>query len=97
HPSTLFPYTTLFRSTRDQQDNLKRSQDEAMSRVAQLREEALRIKDHMDEAGSQIARYEVALANLAKVQELAPRAEQDVQALNARSEEHTSELQSLAY
>ncbi|MBI4499999.1 MAG: hypothetical protein HY700_02440, partial [Gemmatimonadetes bacterium] len=69
--------------TREQQEALKRAQDEAMGRVMQVRDEALRTKDQMDEAGIKIARYEVALANLAKVQELAPRAEQDVQALNA--------------
>jgi hypothetical protein len=41
----------------------------------------------MDEAGGQIARFDVALGNLSKVQELAPRAEQQIQALNALADQ----------
>ncbi len=68
---------------RDEQEALRHAQDDAVKRVAQLRDEALRVKDNIDETGIKVAKYEVALANLAKVQELAPRAEQDVNALNA--------------
>src|SRR5687767_15613485 len=61
--STLFPYTTLFRS--------------AVAREIFLR----------------LALTENAFLRVA----LAPRARSELRARNARSEEHTSELQSLAY
>ena len=70
-------------NAREQQESLKRTQDEVTTRVTQLRDETLRAKDRMDETGAQIARFQVALGNLVKVQELVPRAEQDVNALNA--------------
>ena len=60
---------------RDQQESLKRTQEDATSRVLQLRDDASKIKDQVDEAGSQIARFDAALASLSRVQELAPRAE----------------------
>ncbi|MBI4419381.1 MAG: hypothetical protein HY560_01030 [Gemmatimonadetes bacterium] len=68
---------------RDQQDALRRAQEEALARATQARDEGARVRAQVDEAGALIAKWDATLANLAKVQQLAPRAEQDVQALNA--------------
>ncbi|MSR06575.1 MAG: hypothetical protein EXR93_05860 [Gemmatimonadetes bacterium] len=68
---------------REQQDAIKRVQDEAMQRAAQARDVAQRVTTQLEDAGGKVARLEVAVADLAKLQQIAPRAAEDVQALNA--------------
>lgn len=76
-------YSHDVQSAREQQDSIKRVQDEAMQRTAQARDVAQRVTTQLEEAGAKVAKLEVAVADVAKVQQMAPRAEQDVQALNA--------------
>src|SRR2546422_1975700 len=74
--STLFPYTTLFRSERGQ----------GGGRVVRARAAATDAGGHQDRAGQHGAGLEEALARGADVALL--------DAVEERSEEHTSELQS---
>lgn len=76
-------YSHDVQSTREQQDNLKATQDEALQRTVQARDMAQRVTAQMEDTGGKVARLEVAVADLAKLQQIAPRAEQDVQSLNA--------------
>ena len=76
-------YSHDVQSARDQHENLKRASEEAMARTGQARDVGQRVTAALDEAATRVAKMEVQLAELSKLQQLAPRAEQDVQALNA--------------
>src|SRR2546425_6323192 len=75
--STLFPYTTLFRSLN--------GVDRLTQKVRMVASELLSHLHHRIEA------------NCFRIGDRIPVAHQDHQCENNRSEEHTSELQSLAY
>src|SRR3712207_7301355 len=87
--STLFPYTTLFRSRREQEGAMRLAQVGSGDRSAKVRTYNFpqgRITDH---------RVNLTSHNLEAV--LNGELEEFTQALAARSEEHTSELQSRQY
>src|SRR5687767_15693875 len=78
--STLFPYTTLFRSRRPQADRGEHGHRDAIARP--------RPRDHQHAARPRVAGNVHADLGVAPLQEFGG---------VGRSEEHTSELQSLAY
>src|SRR5205823_13922837 len=75
--STLFPYTTLFRSVKDGGSGLRKAVEDLAWSVSEAIDEGTNI---------------LVLSDRGHDEEYAP-----IPALLARSEEHTSELQSLAY
>src|SRR5205823_15109309 len=94
--STLFPYTTLFRSISIFENNL----DEfIMIRLAGIKDQIVLHKTVLSPDGrtaeQQLAAIRQKLAPL--IQEVRQYWRNELLPLLARSEEHTSELQSLAY
>src|SRR3712207_7173125 len=85
--STLFPYTTLFRSVADRERAARRHRDRDVGQAGAALEHGLRLGDVLQAAG---------VGDRRRAGE-APAAQHDRAALVQRSEEHTSELQSRQY
>src|SRR2546425_7623422 len=88
--STLFPYTTLFRSLLDEEAEQQRGHQDGRQQGGREGPSKYRQEQHHRECRKH---DELALGEVDRVRRLPQQHEAD----GGRSEEHTSELQSLAY
>src|SRR3712207_8111703 len=82
--STLFPYTTLFRSRREREGGA----DDAAQRTGVLAQASREVSDTSRQAAESLAELRSAIGDISQSTTLASA---------VRSEEHTSELQSRQY